>query len=255
MMKQRPVIAVTGPKKGGTLAWLMTALALKRAGAVPVRVCDIRGLDMTMFKGVILGGGSDIYPESYGEERQVVRPDKVSGLRRLIRLMIKAGVPIHVSQPDVDLERDTLERDMFGYAFDHGMPVLGICRGLQLINTALGGSLFQDIRGFYTVSPYRRTVLPRKRITVDPPSRLCRILHTEACAVNALHIQAVKVLGSGLAVTARDQNNVVQAIEHRDHPFMIGVQWHPEYLPYRSVHQRLFRALVDSAGNFEAPCC
>ncbi len=93
----------------------------------------------------------------------------------------------------------------------------------------------------------RRTVLPRKPITVDVSSRLHDILGTASLVVNSLHEQAVNRPGKGLRIVARDRDGIVQAIEHTGDVLRLGVQWHPEYLPYRREQKRLFQALVDAA--------
>ena len=144
-------------------------------------------------------------------------------------------------------DRDRLEVPLIRDAVAHGLPVLGICRGMQLINVCLGGSLYQEISVFYEESPVLRTLLPRKKISVTPTSRLHAIFRKSKLRVNSLHYQSVKTLGHGLRTCATETNGIVQAIEHETAKFLMGVQWHPEYLPMERSQRRLFRAFVEAS--------
>lgn len=144
--------------------------------------------------------------------------------------------------------RDELEVPLVREAIARGLPVLGICRGMQLINVCLGGSLYQEISIFYSETPILTTLLPRKPITVEQDSRLRKILRRERCHVNSLHYQSVKTLGEGLRAVACERNGIIQAFEHPGQPFIMGVQWHPEYLAFeKPSQQRLFRSLIRAA--------
>lgn len=145
------------------------------------------------------------------------------------------------------LGRDELEVPLARAAIARGLPVLGICRGMQLINVCMGGTLYQEIAEFYEEHPQLTTLLPRKKIEIEAGSRLYEVLGKTMTRVNSLHFQGVKTLGEGLHVSALEPSGVVQAIEHREACFLIGVQWHPEYLALESRQQRLFRALVAAA--------
>ena len=149
-----------------------------------------------------------------------------------------------------DGARDELESQLLTEALAAGKPVLGICRGAQLINVQLGGSLHQDLSRFYGEDAQLWTALPRKWVSITEGSRLGRILGgDEGMFVNALHRQAVADLGKDLHVAACSRYGVTQAIEHTEYPYLIGVQWHPEYLPQRSQHQKIFGALVEAAAQ------
>lgn len=252
-----PRIAVTGPDRGGWIPWLMTAAALRLAGGRPVRVTPRRRPPGTAgFDGMVLGGGSDIDPRLYGEERDRAPSRRVERRRsRLARLQRWLTAPawlllrlfkrtLAIGALEVDRERDRMELELLERARAEGWPVLGICRGCQLINVFSGGDLHQDLRG-YDLNPSKVDgVLPRKPIRITEGSRLEELLDTRECTVNSLHNQAVRKLGKGLRVSARDRDGIVQGIEHRGWPFWLGVQWHPEYLPQKSRQRRLFRALV-----------
>ena len=160
-------------------------------------------------------------------------------VRRLFRLSRGSGGP--------DPARDALELALIARAEATDLPVLGICRGAQLLNIHAGGTLHQDLSGFYTERPHRWTVFPRKAIAIAPRSRLQETIGRGRCEVNSLHKQAVDAIGQGLTVVARDDRGVVQGIEDASRRFWIGVQWHPEYLPQVPEQRRLFSALVDAA--------
>ncbi|MAL99837.1 MAG: gamma-glutamyl-gamma-aminobutyrate hydrolase [Alteromonadaceae bacterium] len=256
-LPDKPLIGVTGPDKGGRAAWWATRWALSRAGA---RACwirpgqprDIDGLD-----GLIIGGGADVSPHLYGEkqiEHVLEQARQASSLRKkLLTLVVfpliflfRIALSGHTSKTE-DHARDELESRLIREAIARDLPVLGICRGAQLINVILGGSLHQQILDFYTESPQIRSVLPRKQVELLQGSRLEQILQCSCCHVNALHRQAIKEPGLGLQVVAREANGVIQAVENSQKQFLIGVQWHPEFMPQSEGQFSLFQALTRAA--------
>ena len=146
----------------------------------------------------------------------------------------------------LDPARDELESDVLRGSFGRGIPILGICRGSQMLNVVLGGTLHQDAYEVYDSRHYR-TILPRKRVQIGEETLLARSARATCLYVNALHSQSVDRLGEGLRVAARDDGGMVQAVERISDPFALGVQWHPEHLIYRRAHRRLFRSLVAAA--------
>jgi len=222
----KPLIGVTTSRRSGWRIFPLIAFNVWMAGGRAVRWVDGREADMVDVDGVIIGGGDDISPDLYGGE-----------LVRSARL---------------DPGRDALERRLVHDAFDAGKPVLGICRGSQMINVALGGSLHQDAYGIYKESDRLRTILPRKEVHIQPGTHLANLSGTEPMRVNALHSQSVDSLGDGLRVAARDRGGMVQAIERARVPFVLGVQWHPEHLFYAQRQQALFKALVAAAADERA---
>jgi putative glutamine amidotransferase len=221
----RPLIGVTTSRNGGWRSYMMHRLALNRAGARSVRLVAGEPAPGEPLRGLVIGGGDDIGAEIYGGS---VMPD--------VR---------------IDPERDKLELRLLDEALPAGLPVLGICRGSQMINIVLGGTLHTDIYQVYVQAPKMRTVLPKKTVSIAAGSRLDHILRCNPCRVNALHHQSVDRLGRGLEVVAQDENGIVQAIESGERPFLLGVQWHPELLFWKRAHQRLFAALAAAAR--EAP--
>lgn len=260
-MAVRPRIAVTGPDRGGLVPWLMSATALYLAGGRPLRVTPRRLTAAGSFDGVLLGGGSDIDPHRYGADRDVAPSRRLERHRsRLVRLRRWLTAPawllalllkktLSIGALEIDPPRDHMELELLEKARAENLPVLGICRGCQLVNVFFGGDLHQDLRG-YDLNPSKvDSVFPKKRIRIEGPSRLGELVGTGDCRVNSLHNQAVRNLGSGLAITARDGDGIVQGIEHQGLDFFLGVQWHPEYLPQKRRQRRLFRGLVTAAGK------
>lgn len=222
----RPRIVVTAACHRGRTMTLLNRLAVWRAGGTPVVLRPtgppaevLASLDA--IDGVVVGGGDDIDVSLYSDGPEL--------------------------ETRIDPDRDALELALLDLAAARGLPVLGICRGAQMLNVHLGGTLLRDIHAVYEEAPRMRTVLPRKCIHLAPDSRLRGLLRTDSTVVNALHHQAVDRLGRGLRVAARDEYGIVQAIEAFDAPLRIGVQWHPEWLFYQGRQRGLFQALVATA--------
>jgi len=254
----RPKIGVTGPDRGGLAAWLFTALAVWRAGGRPLRIRPGRRVAFDRLDGVIVGGGADVSPALYGERRHLpvreLSDPGAFGWRRvcgfiLFPLMWLIRRILTKKKGGLDPARDEMEQALISRAIETRLPMLGTCRGMQLINVALDGTLHQSLEGFYDEYPAIRSVLPRKRVDLKPGSRLQRIVDTECCLVNALHRQAIDRLGQGLEAVAREPNGILQGFEASDERWLIGVQWHPEYLPQRRDQCALFRTLVETAGK------
>jgi putative glutamine amidotransferase len=255
--RRQPIIGVTGPDCGGEAAWLFTRMAVALAGGRAVRITPRHPRDVEHLDALIIGGGADVEPNLYGQELLHVveskRPDQplwrwLAGLivfpatwliRKLAARCARDG--------GRDARRDRLEWSLLDQAVARGLPVLGICRGQQLINVYFGGSLHQCLRGFYTEDHAVRTILPRKRVCIVEGTKLACILGSTPVRVNALHEQGCHELGRNIRVSACDRNGIVQAIEHESLPLVIGVQWHPEYLPQMPRQRAIFRALVNAA--------
>jgi putative glutamine amidotransferase len=247
----RPLIGVTGPDEGGWPAWIFTRIALRRAGARAVRATPRRPVAAERLHGLVLGGGADVSVPLEPDPPEPAPPrSRLYWPRRFIDLLLAplvlslrflAGARPH----GVDQARDRLEQDLLARARELDLPVLGICRGAQLMNVFEGGSLQQHVQ--VEERPQLYTVLPRREIGVTESSCLRRHLGRDRLLVNSLHFHAIAEPGPEVRVVAREDNGVVQAIEHPGRSFWIGVQWHPEYLPQHETHQRLFHGLVQCA--------
>ena len=169
------------------------------------------------FDAFLFSGGVDLEPSRYGEEK---------------------ASELVVSDPG----RDRFEFLLFPEVLRTGKPILGICRGVQLLNVACGGTLHQHI------DEHRQTeqgAIPKHRVELLPDSRLYGILGSETVEVNSFHHQAVKTSAPALRVVAHAADGTIEALEDPAHPFFVGVQWHPELMYTSSEHARaLFRAFV-----------
>lgn len=217
-MAERKRVGVTGNARRWAPGWWCTALALSLAGAIPERISVKHQPSGKPLDALIIGGGNDISPEHYHSD-------------------IEAKVKL-------DLERDRLEIKWIREALLRNIPLLGICRGAQLINVVLGGTLYQDIRPLRKLTYNRPGLLPTKQVRLGPDSRLAKICGKTQLRVNSLHHQAIKRTGSGLDTVGWDLDLITQAVESHGDRAIIGVQWHPEYLLYMPTQFSIFQALL-----------
>jgi len=217
----RPLIGVTGPDHGLPLAWWFSRCSIRWAGGDAVRLDATNPHPPRALDGVVIGGGTDIDPALYSGMDDGKAPR--------------------------DTRRDGFEKSVIERALDRRIPLLGICRGAQLLNVVLGGSLHQDVRPMRRITSNRRTPLPRKTALIEPGSRLHKILGCTRCRINSLHHQSVDRLGRRLRPAAHDLDGLVQGFECAGDGFVIGVQWHPEYLIYTKRHRAIFASLVAAA--------
>jgi putative glutamine amidotransferase len=216
-MVKRPRIGVSGNAKPWSPSWWCTALALRLAGAIPARISVRHSQNIEFIDALIVGGGDDIDPKYY--EGETNNKDKI------------------------DIKRDQLEIDWVKKALRKTIPLIGICRGAQLINVVSGGSLFQDIRSLRQRTDNRPGLLPTKQVQVSKGSLLARILNTRHLRVNSLHHQSIRMTGANLKVVGWDLDNITQALESKEDN-IIGLQWHPEYLIYLPSQFAIFRWLI-----------
>ena len=219
MASTRPLIAVTGKASRWAPGWWAAWLAIALAGGRAVRATPRRPMPAPI-DGLLIGGGDDIATDLYGATAAY--------------------------DNTADRARDEMELAAIERARVDNTPILGICRGAQLINVAAGGTLYADISELRRSTSNRVNPLPCKPVAIKRRSRLAAIVGTWRLRVNSLHHQAVHGLGKGLQASARDADGFVQAIEAREGAFVVGVQWHPEYLCYRPAQYRLFRALIQA---------
>lgn len=217
-MDKRPRVGVTGNARRWSPSWWCTRCALWLAGGRPERISVRHRFTGDVPDALIIGGGDDIAPEHYHGD---------------INAMVKA-----------DPERDRLEIDWIRFALDKRIPLLGICRGAQLINVVLGGTLHQDIRQLRRLTYNRPGLLPTKQVSLVGESTLARVCGKRRLRVNSLHYQAIKTHGPELRIVGWDLDRITQAVESTGDQRIIGVQWHPEYLFYLPSQFALFRWLL-----------
>jgi gamma-glutamyl-gamma-aminobutyrate hydrolase PuuD len=197
------------------------------AGGVPLLLPARPGLPideiLSHFDGLVFTGGGDVDPERYG------------------------AVPAPESG-GIDADRDEAEIVLLERAVAIGMPILAVCRGIQVLNVARGGSLVQHLPNV-TSEPH--LVIDRRSeevhtVRIDPRSELSRIVGVDELGVNTLHHQAVDRVGAGLKAVAWAEDGTIEALEDDTHQ-LIAVQWHPEQLPQIFEQVRLFDWLLDRA--------
>jgi len=204
-------------------------LALVACGARPeeveiVSAADPRDVKAKLYDGILFAGGEDVDPALYGEQTKYAS--------------------VHVSRARDDFELTLLET-----ALSRRLPILGICRGIQMINVKFGGTLYQDLKADTAVErehrqPGRRGDLTHMVTLTDPESKLSRAFQG-SCRVNSMHHQAIKRLGRGLKVTAHSEDGLVEAVEAADdYPFLLAVQWHPEEIVDHPEQRRIFELFI-----------
>lgn len=238
---QRPVIAVTVgrdlPLRPSSLRLTESCVhTLTNAGAVPVVLVpslDAAAVQQVMenVDGLFLPGGVDApdpHPRHFGED---VRPETV-----------------------VDDNLDALEIAAIDYATTSGMPVLGVCRGCQILNVALGGSLIQHLEpGRVNHLQDLRSHPEAHELRLEPGSRLAELSGTQRLRVNSLHHQAIADTAPALRVVGMAEDGVVEAVEATDPDrWIVGVQYHPEELTDRPAHHRLFDDFVTHCARYAA---
>ncbi len=235
-----PIIGVTTARVPGTngqtdlyAAALSYLNAVANAGGVPLLLPASLSPDALMaaferLDGLLFTGGGDIDPSLFDG-------------------------PPHERVYGIEPERDRSEIALVRRAAETGLPFLGICRGIQVINVALGGGLYTHIEDqlagarkhdFFPGYPRDRLSHP---VSIEPGSRLAGILGGESFEVNSLHHQGLGRIAPGLAVSAHAPDGLVEAVELPGHPFGLGVQWHPEWLQAHAPQRALFKALVEAS--------
>jgi putative glutamine amidotransferase len=219
-------------RTGVNAAYVRAVLA---AGGVPLVLSPLMGASLAGpalegVDGLVLTGGEDVDPAWYGAEPSPL-----------------------LSPPS--RERDLFELALFAIARQQQLPILGICRGIQLINVGLGGTLFQDLPTERPARVEHRPTASRDsrthRVRLQPGSRAAEALGTDALTVNSSHHQAVRDLAPGLIASGWTDDELIEAAESAaDEAWLLAVQWHPEemYRDARAPEQGLFAALVREAG-------
>lgn len=209
--------------------------AIIKAGGIPLLLpitADEETIDrlVALVDGVLLSGGQDVHPSNYNEDN-------------------------HPLLGTTSKERDAYEMRIIQNAYQAKKPILGICRGLQLINVAFGGTLYQDLSQQEDVcnSKHRQDIVRDAvlhDIDVIPETELHRIFGKTKLVTNSFHHQAVKDLAPGFAICAKSEDGVVESICRSGSPWILGVQWHPEVMiDAHPEMKHLFVTFINKAGN------
>jgi putative glutamine amidotransferase len=226
--------------------WVMSqryVQVLAATGAIPWIIPLLQGDEATLrgiyerLDGLFLPGGVDVHPAEYGEA-----PGPLCGR--------------------TDPERDWTELLLLRWALADRKPVLAVCRGAQLVNVAVGGSLYQDVASqhpdaikhdHYPVDGRRRDELAHE-VQLAPGSRLRELLGTPTLSVNSMHHQGIARLAPGLVAVATSPDGLIEGVEAEADTFLLGVQWHPEDLvDVDSRMRRLFEAFIDACASQQTP--
>jgi len=237
---QKPLIGITTRNSRDANMHPITALqhayinAITMSGGLPILIPDILPENDLMdlyarFKGILFTGGGDVSLKYFSGSD-------------------------HPRIGEVDEERDTAEMALMRSAVNDGKPVLGICRGAQVMNVAMGGTLYTHIpdqlQGAldHDYPGDLRQVLVHP-VNVDESAKAAEIFGETLLNVNSLHHQGLMDIAPGLRVAGHAPDGLVEVVEIPDHPFAMAVQWHPEWLTDQPAMQRLFKSFVDASGN------
>lgn len=205
---------------------------IERAGGIPVIIPQYESFEdakalLDRLDGIIISGGHDVGPENYG-----AFPKGYCG----------------IIMPKRDAQDIAVVRYML---LEKKKPLLGICRGIQAVNVACGGTLYQDLEKEGGFEPHSGDKYPRNvgwhSVSLDESSRLHKIYGSAELRVNSFHHQAVKEPGKGFRITAYSSDGVPEAIEYEGESFGVAVQWHPEAMYDSKEQRKLLRALVEAS--------
>ncbi|CAN5525990.1 gamma-glutamyl-gamma-aminobutyrate hydrolase family protein [soil metagenome] len=248
-MNSKPVIGITpGPETieadfGTVHRYRVStdyALAVEAAGGVPI-ILPLQSASiptvLELVDGLLFSGGADIDPMRYGDPS------------------------VHPSTYGVDKQRDDFELELITSAIAVNTPMLCICRGIQVLNVALGGTLVQDIAdeipGADLHRQYKEGIpadQPIHDVRVTPGSLLEQVYGTASIPANSLHHQSAKHIGSGLVLEGQTEDGIVEAVSYPGASFVLGVQWHPEMMHRAdSLQMKPFEALVTAASLARLP--
>ncbi|KAM3093527.1 gamma-glutamyl-gamma-aminobutyrate hydrolase family protein [Phormidesmis sp. 146-35] len=231
-MSPSPIIGITthSRNEAGELCLPGTYVdAVQLAGGSPILLPPNQPDQiLNILDGLIFTGGGDINPALYGGEA-------------------------HPTIYAVDPDRDEFELALAKVALTTQIPILGICRGMQVLNVATGGDLVPHVPDAYGDAIAHRLDHPRRPtqhdVQVFPDSRLAQILETKALTIVTWHHQAVRTFSADWRLAAQASDGLVEALEHQHHPWAIGLQWHPEMSAQDPAHLKLFQALVKAARS------
>jgi putative glutamine amidotransferase len=204
---------------------MLIAISIYIAGGKPLRLNPKNPKYNKQLDGIIIGGGTDLYPVKYDMDP---KPDYT-----------------------YDHPRDEMEFRWMEIADKENIPVLGICRGAQLMNVHRGGGLHMDILKIHEKADYPTGLMAniffRKNVTIAKKSIMFNIFKTQNLSVNSMHKQAIDRLGDGLMISANEKNGIAQAVEDPDRLFFMGVQFHPEAMIHKKQFRDFFRHFINTA--------
>ena len=233
----KPVIGLTLSIENDTsfINWRYIK-AIQQAGGlmvgIPLWVEEDADQLVSMLDGLVLSGGGDLHPHTFGEEP-------------------------HLKLGAVNSDRDRMELALAKAAIKRGIPIFAICRGHQVLNVALGGTLYQDIYSQNENIYLHSQTAPRHEAThfiqVSENSLLYKLLGKEKIAVNSFHHQAIKDVAPGVKVTGKANDGIIEAVEIENYPFCLSVQWHPEEMVDAGDEdaQKLFAAFIEASKKVE----
>ena len=209
--------------------------AVAQAGGAPLLIPNglpAEALDafLRRLDGILFSGGGDVSPQRYGASP-------------------------HPLVSSVDADRDQVEIALLHAAVESNVPFLGVCRGLQVINVALGGSLYEDLLDqlpgalVHDCYPEHEHSYLAHPVSLMQPSRLAGILNAAEMPVNSMHHQGIRSLAPGLVAVAHAPDGLIEGIELSEHPFGLAVQWHPEHLQAHTAMRRLFGEFIAAARS------
>jgi putative glutamine amidotransferase len=242
----RPLIGMTpsimelawagGLTMPAAIGWSSYTRAIAAAGGVPVVLpTDGQGVEeaLAAVHGLLLPGGGDLDPAHYGDRE------------------------VHPAVYGVNAERDRVELALARAAVARDLPVLAICRGMQALNVALGGTLYQDVADQHPAHTSHRqpgaASEPFHAVRLEPGSCLARAYGSASVAANSFHHQGVKEVAPGLRAVGWSPEGLIEGLESPDNAFVVGAQWHPEVMfEAHSEHLRPFAGLVAAAVAYRA---
>jgi putative glutamine amidotransferase len=240
-MNRKPIIGISGAyvkhndHMEGVYVHHDYHKAVAANGGIPI-VLPFINPEMTLetlplCDGIILSGGEDVDPQCYGQDP-------------------------HPQLGPTFPERDSVEIAIVNYAIEHNIPLLAICRGVQILNVALGGTLIQDIPSQIKEPIKHGQIVDRSRdthwVTICKGSKLFQIIGNDRVRVNSLHHQALDIISNDLHVVAQSSDGIIEAVEYIREPttFTVGVQWHPESMASTNIHMNnLFAEFIKCSSR------